>query len=189
MNKKEPDDGFYQEYDPESEYYDADHKCVYPSNEDNCPSFHFFDTGQQNNISFLATQNYFYPNTFDSFLNSQPCYSRFDNNAFKEVQPFVQPKKSRKRKVELSEVAQSLKNEYYSTFTTKKRFDKIYVKKIHDFYFIGMLGFNPMTREEFRRIDIYFQNYASKKDIIIKFLRANKDVISQGILKELPKKV
>lgn len=70
-----------------------------------------------------------------------------------------------------------LMNEYYSVFIEKKKkFDKIYVKRI-DPYLVKYLGLKEMTREEYRCISLYFENRANKKHEIIKCLQDHKNEI------------
>lgn len=68
-------------------------------------------------------------------------------------------------------------NEYYPVFIEeKKKFDKIYVKRI-DPFLVKYLGLKKMTREEFRCIALYFENRANKKHEIIKCLQDHKNEI------------
>ena len=81
-------------------------------------------------------------------------------------------KKKTKRKINLSESAETFKNKYYSIFTRKKKFSKKIVKQIHEFMRFN-LGLPKMTREEVRCSDIYFQNYEPFKIKILTFLIRN----------------
>lgn len=85
------------------------------------------------------------------------------------------------QKVILDENDQSFKNNFYSVVTKKKRFNKNYVKEIHNRILVPILGFQPMTRSEYRCIARYFRNYSYMKDKIINCLRENKAKIQQMI--------
>ena len=71
---------------------------------------------------------------------------------------------------------------FYHVFTNKKKFQKKFVKEIHDIYLQKSFHFNKMTREESRRIDTYFQNYFQCQNQIIQFLKEHKLEILQNIV-------
>lgn len=85
------------------------------------------------------------------------------------------------QKVILDENDQSFKNNFYSIFTKKKRFNKNIVKEIHNCILVPILGFQPMTRNEFRCIARYFRNHSYMKEQIINCLKENKAKIQQII--------
>ena len=85
-----------------------------------------------------------------------------------------------KRKVNLSYRADDFKKLFYQTFTTKKRFHKSIIKKIHDIILIP-LQLRKMAREEYRRIDLYFQNFARFGAQILIYLHNNKEDLLDAI--------
>ena len=86
-----------------------------------------------------------------------------------------------KRRVELDNDEQEFKNKYYSIFTNYKKFDKVYVKKIHKLFLMDHFNFNKIIREEYRRIDLYFKHYSQYKDSILDFLQEHKTEISKVV--------
>lgn len=92
-----------------------------------------------------------------------------------------------KRNRHLSGKALELKNRYYSIFTFSKKFPKEYVLKIHKEYLVDQLKYPKLTRDQTREIDLYFLDYADKKDEILEFLEKNKEELSRGPLKNIKK--
>ena len=86
-----------------------------------------------------------------------------------------------KRRVELDNDEQEFKNKYYSIFTNYKKFDKVYVKKIHNLFLMDHFNFNKIIREEYRRIDLYFKHYSQYKDSILDFLQEHKTEITKVV--------
>lgn len=95
--------------------------------------------------------------------------------------------KTPKRKVYLTPEDQLFKENYYKILTTKKKFSKCHVKAIHDLFINKELGVRPISREEFRRIDLYFSHFSKYKDKILPILEKNKDYITSNILGKEPK--
>ncbi|KAK8881678.1 hypothetical protein M9Y10_004438 [Tritrichomonas musculus] len=135
------------------------------------------------NIDPYNSQYYtFFPPCQNSeTLNNQPCDARLVSSNQK-INSFGPHNRRPKRKINLLPNAQSFKNDYYSILTSRKKFSKDLVKIIHNSVLVkNIQGLKNMDREEFRRIDLYFQNYASKQDQILKVLRDNKDWILANI--------
>lgn len=129
-----------------------------------------FSQGFNDLMSFndIFTQDFF-QNDNDLSLNNRNTTTNQTNES-KNVQ-----------KVILDENDQSFKNNFYSIFTKKKRINKNHVKKIHNRILVPILGFQPMTRNEFRCIARYFRNYSYMKDKILNCLKQNKAKIQQMI--------
>ena len=89
-------------------------------------------------------------------------------------------KKKIKRKLELSNKAQYLKNNYYLIFTKKKKFPKTIIKKIHEIMMVH-LNLKPITREISRFNDKYFEEFANESEKIIQYLVCNKRMIIGSI--------
>lgn len=136
---------------------------------------HYFEKNQNN--PSLQISNY--------TLSSQPPKTWLENNQFQKFELFVGTLRAPKRKVHLSDIALDFKNGFYSIFTYKKKFDKKYVKDIHNSYISKILNLDQISREEYRRIDLYFKKYAKYKDQILNLLRKHQGEISQNILKNL----
>ena len=107
-----------------------------------------------------------YSNDDNSSLDSQE--QNFLDSSFETVLPQRNHfrRRSPKRKVDLSEAVQDFRFMFYHVFTNKKKFQKKFVKEIHDIYLHKSFHFNKMTREESRRIDTYFQNLKIVLNII-----------------------
>ena len=95
------------------------------------------------------------------------------NNSQKETNSAKKIRKFQKTKVDLSNNADLFKSLFYRVFTFKKKFPKYLVKKIHNMICTN-LGFRPITREEFRSIDLYFLHYAKKGEIILNYIQQYK---------------
>lgn len=81
-----------------------------------------------------------------------------------------------KKSWSLTENEIKFKKEYYSIFTSRRRFNKMIVRKIHDIL-RNHFCFRAMQREELRSVNIYFKNYAFYSSTILNFLRTKKDYI------------
>lgn len=81
-----------------------------------------------------------------------------------------------KKKVDLSRNANKFKLLFYQIFTTKKRFPKELVRKIHNII-SDFCHLQKMTREEFRSIDLYFRNYSKYSEYILNFLQLHRKEI------------
>ena len=122
-------------------------------------------------------------NQAECALNFQPCNPWFANSNQKN-NSFGIHHRNPKRKVDLLENQQSFKNSFYSKIDDKKKkFPKKYVKDIHEKVLMKYIeGFKKMEREEFRRIDLYFQNYAPYREQILNVLTDKKEWILENIL-------
>lgn len=85
-----------------------------------------------------------------------------------------------KRKVGLSPQADEFKKLYYQIFTSKKKFPKELVKQIHDIILIPCF-LKKMSREEYRRIDLYFQEYSKYSERILIYLQKHKRELLESI--------
>lgn len=130
---------------------------------------HFFEL--PNNIKFFPPNPLFFNSPYEEFEQIQDV-KQIEDQSFRDA-----PKRAPKRKVDLSEDALHFKNEFYSVFVKKKKFEKRLVKIIHNEILAKDCVLKPMTREEGRRIDLYFQNYASLSKKIISCLKARKNEI------------
>lgn len=131
------------------------------------------------NISELSHTSTFNSITQPSALNNRLV--DFYDSSLENIQSFGDPTRAPKRKVDLSQSELSFKDRFYAIFTTKKKFEKKLVKQIHDFI-RKPFGFERMSREEFRRIDIYFQNYAKYSSQILGYLILHKEEIFDRFL-------
>ena len=102
------------------------------------------------------------------------------NGIKKQKEKYVKNKKSRKRKLKLSQKAQYLKNNYYLVFTKKKKFPKTIIKKIHNII-KDPLNLKPMTREVVRFNDKYFEEYSNESFNIIQYLVLHREEILDSI--------
>ncbi|KAK8837067.1 hypothetical protein M9Y10_037116 [Tritrichomonas musculus] len=151
-----------------------------------------YENDEQEIQSFIAitqTKNCFSVKHKDSELkpspndlNNQLCDTQFEKSNGQKVTNPGNLHRNPKRIVDLSDPEKYFKNQYYKIFISGKKFQKKYVQQIHNRFLKNIEGFKKMKREEFRRIDIYFQNYATHQDQIFKVLKENKDVISKEIL-------
>ncbi|KAK8894262.1 hypothetical protein M9Y10_022697 [Tritrichomonas musculus] len=119
-------------------------------------------------------------------LSNQPSPNKvwlvdFKDGSFTNHQSFGDPTRAPKRKVDLSRNELSFKDRFYAIFTTKKKFEKKLVKQIHN-YIRKPFGFERMSREEFRRIDLYFQNYAKYSEQILRYLIHHQEEIFDKFL-------
>lgn len=89
------------------------------------------------------------------------------------------------RKLNLSHQQNEFKKLFYQVFTSKKRIPKEIVKKIHNIILVP-LELKKMSREEFRKIDLYFQNYLKYSTQILIYLQKHKEDIL-GAIPELLK--
>lgn len=78
-----------------------------------------------------------------------------------------------KGQVNFSGRVQKFRNFFYLIFTNRKKFKKEYVKKIHN-YMSDYIKFPKMTRNEYRNVELYFQNYVLYDYLIISFLKSHK---------------
>lgn len=134
----------------------------------------------KNSISVKHKDSELKPSPND--LNNQLCDTQFEKSNGQKVTNPGNLHRNPKRIVDLSDPEKYFKNQYYKIFISGKKFEKKYVQQIHNRFLKNIEGFKKMKREEFRRIDIYFQNYATHQDQIFKVLKENKDVISKEIL-------
>lgn len=147
-----------------------------------------FDSFGNDNSYFIDPEDEFcfYPDIIDTWID---LFSQGNN----QHRPLQQNNllsgrcRSPQRKIILSDEAVKLKSGYYSTFTFSKTFPKKYLLEIHRKILSVQLGFPKMTRAERRQKDLYFQNYASKKDQILNCLEFNKDHILNTILTDIKK--
>ena len=93
-------------------------------------------------------------------------------------------KKKPKRIVDLDDNEKEFKDQFYSHFTKRKKFKKEFVFQIHELFLMKRFNFEKMTREECRRIDLYFQKYAKHKESILDFLKQNKAEINRVVFKK-----
>lgn len=134
----------------------------------------------KNSISVKHKDSELKPSPND--LNNQLCDTQFEKSNGQKVTNPGNLHRNPKRIVDLSDPEKYFKNQYYKIFISGKKFEKKYVQQIHNRFLKNIEGFKKMKREEFRRIDLYFQNYAPHQDQIFKVLKENKDVISKEIL-------
>lgn len=85
-----------------------------------------------------------------------------------------------KRKIKLSKKAKLFKNAFYQIFTTKKRFPKKLVQKIHEFV-SKFIPINKISRDQIRCIDLYFKEFACFSELIISFIQNNRLKILESI--------
>lgn len=101
------------------------------------------------------------------------CSSNALNSSEKRVKECSQSSRcstrASKRKVGLTQKADLFKKMYYQIFTSKKKFPKMLVKQIHEIILVPCF-LDKMSREEYRRIDLYFQDYAKYSDRISLFI-------------------
>lgn len=123
---------------------------------------------------------------FDSFenkSNSQPCEAWLDDNQNQKSNLFGDRHRKPKTKLFLSDSTKKFKKDFYSRFTSKKKFKKEFVKDIHNTILVEKIkGFRKMRRDEIRMIDQYFINYAPFQDQILQVLKDNHDIILKKIL-------
>lgn len=85
-----------------------------------------------------------------------------------------------KRKIDLSRKANMFKKLFYQIFTSKKKFPKQMVKKIHEIV-CAPLFLKKMSREQFRRIDLYFQENSQYSERILIYLQQHKEELLDQI--------
>lgn len=89
------------------------------------------------------------------------------------------------RKLNRSHQNNEFKKLFYQIFTSKKRIPKEIVKKIHNIILVP-LELKKMSRDEYRKIDLYFQNYLKYSTQILIYLQKHKEDIL-GAIPELLK--
>lgn len=85
-----------------------------------------------------------------------------------------------KRRIDLSGPSKSFKNFFYKIFTTKAKFPKQLVCKIHN-KVCKSLNLPKISREESRSIDLYFQNYSKDSERILIYLHQHKEELLELI--------
>lgn len=154
------------------------------------------DTGQieiSSQISYPEFRELSVSTTHNSSFQQYTNRALFDNsnllvnNSTTDLS-FRAEHRAHKRKVNLSENEQQFKDNFYSTFTKKKKFPKPLVKKIHKLI-EGPLNLSPFTRSYTRFNDLYFKAFSAFSDKIINYLYSNKQQIINSIpeLNNLPK--
>lgn len=83
---------------------------------------------------------------------------------------------SPKKKVELTSDGLNYKKAFIECFTKDKRFSKSKVEKIHK-YIQERIEIPHFNREHRRCVTLYYNNFAKYKNIIIPFIRQNKNEI------------
>lgn len=150
------------------------------------PLFNFNFTNQKVDINFAYRTNFYPVVPPDQPFYLQQSAPMILNSLNKEFansfnlansKPFKVAKQP-KRKVSLSAKEQKFKKNLYSVFTSKKKFPKECLKKIHDEHIAIDLDIPKMSREQLRRIDLYFRDFASFSDLIIPYLKQNKGELS-----------
>lgn len=91
------------------------------------------------------------------------------------------PRKYSKGKVDLSDDELQFKFSFYHLFVTKKKFEKKYVKLIHNLI-CDKLNISKLQREEERSIDLYFKNRIKYSNSILIYINTHK----KEILDEIP---
>lgn len=127
------------------------------------------------------------PQSTENEMSNQPSVAWLDNNDNDNNNNQKRnSSESRLRRpktiLSLSKEQQCFKDGYYKIFTSRKKFKKEYVVKIHNKILVNILGFHKIQRNESRSIDTYFQNYAPYKDQIFQVLRSKKEIIKRKIL-------
>lgn len=132
-----------------------------------------------------SNENNEQPQSNENEMSNQPSVAWLDNNDNDNNQK-RNSSGSRLRRpktiLSLSKEQKSFKDGYYKIFTSRKKFKKEYVVKIHNDILVNILGFHKIQRNESRSIDTYFQNYAPYKDQIFQVLRSKKEIIIKKIL-------
>lgn len=137
---------------------DSDNYCLFQNiDNDEYDNFFDFDDGPMDEFN----------NTVDQYLSNN---SNIKQNLQKKNKPLDYFPQGQ---VNFSGRVQNFRNFFYLIFTERKKFKKEYVKKIHD-YMRGYINFPKMTRNEFRKVELYFQNYAPYDYLIISFLKSHK---------------
>ncbi|KAK8849350.1 hypothetical protein M9Y10_018746 [Tritrichomonas musculus] len=132
-----------------------------------------------------SNENNEQPQSNENEMSNQPSVAWLDNNDNDNNQK-RNSSGSRLRRpktiLSLSKEQKCFKDGYYKIFTSRKKFKKEYVVKIHNDILANILGFQKIQRNESRSIDTYFQNYAPYKDQIFQVLRSKKEIIIKKIL-------
>lgn len=79
-----------------------------------------------------------------------------------------------RQKINLDQNAARIKEKFYSLFTYKKRIPKIFVFIIHN-NIAAKLNLRRVTREEYRSVNKYFQNFSKNQKEIIEYLSSLSD--------------
>lgn len=103
----------------------------------------------------------------------------------KDLNSGASTKSCPKRKLNRSHQNNEFKKLFYQIFTSKKRIPKEIVKKIHNIILVP-LELKKMSRDEYRKIDLYFQNYLKYSTQILIYLQKHKEDIL-GAIPELLK--
>lgn len=133
-----------------------------------------------NNLCILAqaeTQNT-QTETENLQLTTNNSYISAQNDTENSI--FLEGSPTDKKKVELSYLAEKFKNNFYQIFTTKKRFSKKIVQKIHE-VIRGPLNLPKMKREEMRSINLYFNEYAPISNALLIYIHHHKKEIIEKV--------
>lgn len=91
------------------------------------------------------------------------------------------PQKKAKVKVDLTDEELQFKFSLYHLFVSRKKFDKRYVKQIHNLI-CDKINIPKLQREEERSIDLYFKNRIKYMNSILVYINTHK----KEILNEIP---
>lgn len=143
-----------------------------------CQLIFGYDDEEIGNPPIVPQQDHSMLNDFHQNLNSVPCSTRTENSRKVSQSPQLSfHKRKRKRKIELSDIEESFKNEYYKFFTNKKKFSKKFVIAIHKIIMVP-LSLPAIKRDQTRQIDLYFQDFAYAKDKIFDYIKEHKEELS-----------
>ena len=147
-----------------------------------CISYSSLNKPRNQKLIFMPKPTNIIPFQFYNLMYTPciSCHPSLPQSECHQQNSKTKSSKEPKRKVALSDNQQSFKDKYYQVFTSKKRFSKAYVKNIHDIL-IKELGLKPMSREEFRRIDLYFHHFSKYSNQILDFLEKNKEEINSQV--------
>lgn len=135
------------------------------------------DTGQT--FQSDANANEISPNDIQKTTDDDDSTNISSNTA---IEPTRSAHSDHPRGFKLSDEGNSFKNEYYQSILKgqKKKFEKIYVKQIHNCFIASELGVKLILRDEFRSINKYFEDYLPYKDKILDFISRNRyEIISK----------
>ena len=167
-NFRSPDDDFSDSYIDSGQYPDV---------------FHGFDSFSDvffdNDLIDFSIQNMSNKDKISPNSSKKPrkkaWFAGFEGVSALD-QSFGDPTRAPKRKIDLSRTEMSFKDRFYAIFTTKKKFEKNLVRIIHN-HIRKQLGLRTMSREEYRRIDLYFQHFAKYSETIIPYLSNHREEI------------
>lgn len=137
------------------------------------------DNNDNNNTDFSITNVFEFNNSLiDTYIETtQP------NIDLNERSSLGTSTRGSKIKVDLSKDEHSFKEFFYKIFTTKARFPKKLVCRIHNII-CKALKLPRISRNESRSIDLYFKNYTKESNRILIYLHQHKEELL-GLVPEL----